>query len=446
MLTRRIVIAGLVSAVTLIAALSAPAWGAAQQDYDDCSQTGDIARSIDACARVIGDQAQSTADRASAYVQRGNDYVASGKLDEAVADYSAAIQLDPKNILAYAARAIGYWRKGDRDHAIIDYKQAAVIDAANIRDMTAPNPELKAVRHAAREGLCGLAAADWTTTESVATVAAYEDHLARFAVCAYAGSAQQRIAALTLSGSLQTVGEVNHAHLGIQITSLTPEAAAKMGLKTLRGALVVSADASGPALLAGVQKDDVVVMVDDGEVGSATDLYYTIAGTKPGTVVKLTLIRSGTEKTIVVTLGSQSSPPDAAIAYLLRGNALAGKQDFDDAIADYNKALIIDPKYAYALDRRGSAYYGKKDFDHAISDFSDAIDKGFPAHAELGNAYFATGDFDRAIVNYDEAVKREPLAAYAFYDRSLAKQRKGDQAGAAVDLAKAKELGFNAPP
>ena len=156
MLTRGIAIAGLVSAVTLIAALSAPAWGAAQQDYDDCSQTGDIARSIDACARVIGDQAQSTADRASAYVQRGNDYVASGKLDEAVADYSAAVQLDPKNILAYAARAIGYWRKGDRDHAIIDYKQAAVIDAANIREITAPNPELKAISHAAREGLCGV--------------------------------------------------------------------------------------------------------------------------------------------------------------------------------------------------------------------------------------------------------------------------------------------------
>ena len=230
------------------------------------------------------------------------------------------------------------------------------------------------------------------------------------------------------------------------MNNLTPEAAAKMGLKAPRGALVVIADASGPALLAGVQKDDVIVMVNDDEVGNATDLQYTIAGTKPGTAVKLTLIRSGTEKTIVVTLGSQSSPPDAAIAYVLRGYALAGKQDFDDAIADYNKALIIDPKYAYALDRRGSAYYSKKDFDHAISDLSDAIDKGFPAHAELGNAYFATGDFDRAIVNYDEAVKREPLAAFAFYDRSLAKQRKGDQAGAAVDLAKAKELGFNAPP
>jgi len=349
-------------------------------------------------------------------------------------------------VLAYAARAIAYWRKNERDQAVADYKQAAVIDAANIREITAPNPELKAIRHAAREGLCGLAAADWTTTESVATVAAYEDHLARFAVCAYAGSAQQRIAALTLSGSLQTVGEVNHGHLGVQITSLTPEAAVKMGLKAPRGALVVSVDASGPALLAGVQKDDVIVMVDDDEVGSTTDLQYTITGTMPGTAVKLTLIRPGTEKTIVVTLGSQSSPPDAAIAYVLRGNALAGKQDFDDAIADYNKALIIDPKCAYALDSRGSAYYSKKDFEHSISDFSDAIAKGFPAYVGLGNAYFATGDFDRAIVNYDEAVKRNPQLYVAFYNRSVAKQRKGDQAGAAADLAKAKELGFNAPP
>ncbi len=66
---------------------------AAQQDYDDCSQTVDVSRSIAACTRVIDDQTQSAADRANAYVQRANDYVGSDKLDEAIADYGAALSL-----------------------------------------------------------------------------------------------------------------------------------------------------------------------------------------------------------------------------------------------------------------------------------------------------------------------------------------------------------------
>ncbi len=441
MLARGIVVAGLLFMPGLIA----PALGASQQDYADCGQSEDSARSIAACTRVIGDETQSTADRASAYVQRGNDYIASGKLDEAIADYNAAIQLDPKNILANAARAIAYWRKNEQDKAVADYKQAAGLDAASIREMTAPNPELKAIRHAAHEGLCGLAGADWTTTESVATVAAYEDHLARFAVCAYAAIAQQRIAALTQSGSLSIISEVDRGHLGIQITNLTPETAAKIAIKITSGVLVVQVEASSPASRAGLQKDDVVVAVDDDEVDHASDLAAMVGGMKPGTSVKLTLIRPGIEKTISVILGSQRMPPDAAIAYLTRGKALAAKQDFDDAIADYSKALTIDPKYAYALEMRGQAYYGKKDFSHAISDLSDAVDKGFPAYDDLGNAYFATGDFDRAIANYDEAIQRDPHLAYTFYWRGMAKQRKGNQADATADLAKAKELGFNAP-
>jgi tetratricopeptide (TPR) repeat protein len=443
MLLRGIVIAGLI-AVALVPALSARTLAASQQDYDDCSQSADINRGVAACTRVIEDQAQSAADRAGAYLQRGNDDVASGKLDDGIADYGAAIQLDQKNVLAYAARAIAYWRKTDRNRAVADYKQAAGIDAANILEITLPNAELKAIRKAAREGLCGLAAADWTTTESVATVAAYQDHLARFAVCAYAAIGQRRIAALTQAGSLQAVGEVDRGHLGIQIKSLTPETASKVGLKIPRGAQVVDVDASSPASQAGVQKDDVIIQFDDDQVEGPFDLAAMTSSAKPGVRVKLTLIRSGAEKAIDLTLGSQRAPPEAAVAYMLLGNALAAKQDLDDAIADYNKALTIDPEDAYALGVRGSAYLSKKDFKRAISDLSDAVDKGIPAYLDLANAYLATSDFDRAMANYDQAIQRFPTWAVAFYDRGLVKQQNGDGAGAAADFAKAKELGFKA--
>lgn len=121
------------------------ALAAADQDYDDCSQTADITRSIAACTRVIGDQSQSTADRAGAYLQRGNAYVVANRLDDAIADYSAAIQIDKNSVVEYAARAIAYLRKGDRERAVSDYREAAGIDAAKLTEMAAANSELKAL-------------------------------------------------------------------------------------------------------------------------------------------------------------------------------------------------------------------------------------------------------------------------------------------------------------
>ena len=129
----------------LVAAMdrTSTAVAATQQDYDDCSQMSDPARTVAACTRVIADQTQSAADRAGAYLQRGNGHMAGASLDEAIADYGAAIQLDPKNILAYAARAIAFSRKGDRQHAIADYRQAGEIDPAKLAEMAAANGELK---------------------------------------------------------------------------------------------------------------------------------------------------------------------------------------------------------------------------------------------------------------------------------------------------------------
>jgi tetratricopeptide (TPR) repeat protein len=143
------------AAIALAAALfiGHATFAATQQDFDDCSQTDDVARSAAACSRVVASPEASAADRAAALIQLGNDDTASGKLDEAIADYSGAIQLDPKSTLAYAARAIAYWRKNDRDRAVADYNQAAAIDASELHGMAIVNAELGAIGQFADERL-----------------------------------------------------------------------------------------------------------------------------------------------------------------------------------------------------------------------------------------------------------------------------------------------------
>jgi tetratricopeptide (TPR) repeat protein len=45
----------------------------------------------------------------------------------------------------------------------------------------------------------------------------------------------------------------------------------------------------------------------------------------------------------------------------------------DRAIADYDKTIALDPKYAIAYDNRGIAYKAKGDNDRAIADHNEAI-------------------------------------------------------------------------
>ena len=65
---------------------------------------------------------------ANAYVNRGNVYLNQSKFDLATADYSQAIQLDPKMALAFDNRGDAYCKQGKFDLAIADCTQAIQLD------------------------------------------------------------------------------------------------------------------------------------------------------------------------------------------------------------------------------------------------------------------------------------------------------------------------------
>jgi tetratricopeptide (TPR) repeat protein len=76
------------------------------------------------------------------------------------------------------------------------------------------------------------------------------------------------------------------------------------------------------------------------------------------------------------------SQGDRAIAYALRGTAHWRQRDFDEAIADANEAIKINPNLAAAYAARGAAYGSKGEDDQAlaVAHFSAWIE------AEPGNA------------------------------------------------------------
>lgn len=62
--------------------------------------------------------------KAQEYYNRGGDHVKAGLYDEAITDYSKAIELDPRYAEAYSNRGFVYGRKGQFDAAIADYNKA----------------------------------------------------------------------------------------------------------------------------------------------------------------------------------------------------------------------------------------------------------------------------------------------------------------------------------
>lgn len=93
----------------------------------------------------------------------------------------------------------------------------------------------------------------------------------------------------------------------------------------------------------------------------------------------------------------------AGAAYIDRGSTYIQQDDNDRAIADFTKAIELDPEGANAYNLRGVAYAAKLDFDLAIADFDKAIQFDpllNNAHSNRGRAFSAKGDEARARADF----------------------------------------------
>jgi tetratricopeptide (TPR) repeat protein len=62
------------------------------------------------------------------YYNRGVAYAGKGLYDQAIADYTKAIELKPDDAEAHYNRGLEYEKLGQRDEAIADYRQAISLE------------------------------------------------------------------------------------------------------------------------------------------------------------------------------------------------------------------------------------------------------------------------------------------------------------------------------
>ncbi|HVM19301.1 MAG TPA: trypsin-like peptidase domain-containing protein, partial [Egibacteraceae bacterium] len=110
--------------------------------------------------------------------------------------------------------------------------------------------------------------------------------------------------ALPIAEQLIDQGYAEHAQLGIQGQDVDPEAADLYGLGTNTGALVVEVAPGSAAADAGLQRGDIITALDGEAVTSMGDLAGLISSRSPGDEVTVTIMRSGEEQALDVTLGA----------------------------------------------------------------------------------------------------------------------------------------------
>ena len=99
--------------------------------------------------------------------------------------------------------------------------------------------------------------------------------------------------------------------LGVQMADISLEQAASLGILPAKGVVVSSVLPGQPAARGGVQKQDVILSVNDTAVESPRDVTRMIGGLEAGRIVQLTILRKGKTMQLAVPLGARPESPKA---------------------------------------------------------------------------------------------------------------------------------------
>jgi tetratricopeptide (TPR) repeat protein len=152
--------------------------------------------------------------------------------------------------------------------------------------------------------------------------------------------------------------------------------------------------------------------------------------------------------------------PELAVAYYKRGRFYSffncsiddkiwdtfrkkDKNNYDRAMRDFNKTIMLDPQYSNAYSSRGHLYYWKGFWDQAIADYNKVLEfdlRNEDAYFKRGISYARKGKHDLAIKDFDALIELNPKKDSVYWRRGLSYFEIENYEKAISDYDKALEL------
>lgn len=405
---------------------------------------------------------KSTPTTADEFVQRGYERQNQGDDDLALADFDAALKLDPKSAIALADRGISLIHKGRLDAAEADLTAAARLAPRNVVPLhglgmlAVARGDRKAAITAFSQAIALDPDDDFALTQRAPLGDREQElsdlgevlridpqridaYLARIGIYlaagekAKAGADMDRLASLKFSDPDALEGQ--------------GQALLNVGRKTdARRALgaAIAAKPSSVAYMLRAQtypKDQRASALDDLTKARSLDPKAV----EPQMVLAKLDIQNDDYKTAIDELAEViKREPENTTALQLRALALEKSHQFDQALHDYDALVSLSPHEAGPLNAR-CWFKGTNNLqlESALKDCDDALAAKPGAAAIIdsrGMVELRLGRFDKAIADYDAALALRPDIPASLYGRGLAKLGKGDRSGANADLAAARKL------
>src|SRR6185369_12899067 len=113
--------------------------------------------------------------------------------------------------------------------------------------------------------------------------------------------------AKTVMEQLLKDGKVHRGMLGINIQNISDDTAKALELKDTTGVLVSNVQPGSAADKAGIKRGDIITDINGEKIEDSNTLRNKVAGTAPGTTIRLTIVRDGNPQEVSATLEEFSS-------------------------------------------------------------------------------------------------------------------------------------------
>jgi tetratricopeptide (TPR) repeat protein len=363
-----------------------------------------------------------------------------GDYNRALEDYDRVADYSPDNVLVYFNRALLYTRLGEPHLAIDDYSRAielypdfaaAYINRSELKRQTGDVRGSKSDLHTAQQKIAQYRSRLWDTT----SMASFADTSRRFNRLL---SFDTKLSAKRLA---ERGGENNISLLPMfkfTMLSKAPERSIVGTYHTPTIDSLVRRLGGTPYIFSNRESDiaaDTLVRMSRAEaVGDNYEELFRLG-------VAQSLVRQYTSSVGTFTTLIEQHPTDALL-YINRSTVRAEMTDFISSISQGYSRITIDSDPAKKLHSGSTRTY---DYDESIADLNKAA-KLAPDLAYIyynrGNLQAISGRLPEAFDDYTRAIELNPSFAEAYYNRGLVQIYMKDTRKGCLDISKAGELGI----